>query len=392
MGLRISNRNLSLGKIKTVTTPPAPVVDFIGSPLVVNIGETASFTDLSTNNPTAWYWSIPGATPTTSSLQNPTFQFNSLGSQSVTLSATNLGGTISLTKTNYILVNFPYLLDLYPNAEVAYSVRKLRSGYTGNCLRVRRSSDNTFQDIGFVNNVLDTASLLTFAGVGDAFVDRWYDQSLNGRNLTEGSNFNQPRIVNAGVLATSSGKPAINYYGGDRCSLSFPDPVTFLNNKQYVYAFTVAQILDVTATRHTILNITTPTDTLSRFFIAADSAGANTLFVGGRRLNADILQSSSAGTHGNVANVITGIADYATANAYLYKNGTLVGSKSPFQTVGSIENTNSALFYNRAGQGRGDTSGNISSGFLSELVIYTTDQSANRAGIETRINNFFNAY
>ena len=80
MGLRISNRNLSLGKIKTVTTPPAPVVDFIGSPLVVNIGETASFTDLSTNNPTAWYWSIPGATPTTSSLQNPTFQFNSLGS------------------------------------------------------------------------------------------------------------------------------------------------------------------------------------------------------------------------------------------------------------------------------------------------------------------------
>jgi len=174
--------------------------------------------------------------------------------------------------------------------------------------------------------------------------------------------------------------------------LSFPDPVTFLNNKQYVYAFTVAQILDVTATRHTILNITTPTDTLSRFFIAADSAGANTLFVGGRRLNADTLQSSSAGTHGNVANVITGIADYATANAYLYKNGTLVGSKSPFQTVGSIENTNSALFYNRAGQGRGDTSGNISSGFLSELIIYTTDQSANRAGIETRINNFFNAY
>jgi hypothetical protein len=34
------------------------------------------------------------------------------------------------------------LLDDYPNAAVAYSLRKLRTDYTGNSIRVRRSSDN----------------------------------------------------------------------------------------------------------------------------------------------------------------------------------------------------------------------------------------------------------
>jgi len=41
----------------------------------------------------------------------------------------------------------------------AYSLRKLRSAYTGSAIRVRRSSDSTEQDIGFVNNELDTVSL-----------------------------------------------------------------------------------------------------------------------------------------------------------------------------------------------------------------------------------------
>lgn len=56
------------------------------------------------------------------------------------------------------------LLDSYPNAAVAYSLRKLRSAYTGSAIRVRRSVDNVEQDFGFVNNVLDTDSLLDFVG------------------------------------------------------------------------------------------------------------------------------------------------------------------------------------------------------------------------------------
>ena len=41
------------------------------------------------------------------------------------------------------------LLDTYSGASVAYSLRKLSSTYSGSTIRVRRSSDNTEQDIGF---------------------------------------------------------------------------------------------------------------------------------------------------------------------------------------------------------------------------------------------------
>jgi hypothetical protein len=48
------------------------------------------------------------------------------------------------------------LLDTYTGAAVAYSLRKLRTNYSGNAIRVRRSSDNTEQDFGFndFNNTL----------------------------------------------------------------------------------------------------------------------------------------------------------------------------------------------------------------------------------------------
>jgi hypothetical protein len=57
------------------------------------------------------------------------------------------------------------LLDLFPNAAVAYSLRKLRTAYSGSAIRVRRSSDNTEQDIGFDSSGnLDVNIIETFVG------------------------------------------------------------------------------------------------------------------------------------------------------------------------------------------------------------------------------------
>jgi hypothetical protein len=92
----------------------------------------------------------------------------------------------------------------------AYSLRKLDNNYTGWAIRVRRSSDNAETNIGFVNNVLDTATLLSFVGAGDGFVTTWYDQSGNGRNATQTTAGRQPNIVNAGVVL-----PAPDFDGVD---------------------------------------------------------------------------------------------------------------------------------------------------------------------------------
>ena len=75
-----------------------------------------------------------------------------------------------------------YVLNAYTGATAAYSLRKLSSSYTGNCIRVRRSSDNTTQDIGFNGDDLDTAAIATFCGSGNGFVQIIFDQQpLVGR-------------------------------------------------------------------------------------------------------------------------------------------------------------------------------------------------------------------
>jgi hypothetical protein len=123
------------------------------------------------------------------------------------------------------IVSDVFLLDEYPNAKAAYSLRKLSSTYAGSCIRVRRSSDNTEQDIGFVGNELDTTSLLSFVGANNGYVTTWYNQKGTGDNLNNITAINQPLIVNSGVVETVNGKPAI--LGDSNDLLAAGDTTTF---------------------------------------------------------------------------------------------------------------------------------------------------------------------
>jgi hypothetical protein len=85
------------------------------------------------------------------------------------------------------------------NIRACYGLDKLISGYSGPVVRVRRSSDNTEQDIG-VDGLgdFDSAALATFVGSNNGFVSTWYDQSGNGEDMTEGTN--RPTIVSSGTF------------------------------------------------------------------------------------------------------------------------------------------------------------------------------------------------
>jgi hypothetical protein len=90
------------------------------------------------------------------------------------------------------------LLDNYPGAVAAYSLRKLDKDYTGDAIRVRRASNNTEQDIGFdANGDLDTSALATFCSGTDGFVKTWYDQSGNGNDATQTTTSAQPKIYDS---------------------------------------------------------------------------------------------------------------------------------------------------------------------------------------------------
>ena len=110
------------------------------------------------------------------------------------------------------------LLNTYPNASVAYSLRLLRNGYSGNSIRVRRSSDNAEQDIGFSGGNLDTTSLNNFiTGSTNGFITTWYDQSGNANNAVQTSATSQPIIVSGGTILTLSGtgvsRPVLRFDG-----------------------------------------------------------------------------------------------------------------------------------------------------------------------------------
>ncbi|MCP4214338.1 MAG: PKD domain-containing protein, partial [bacterium] len=85
-----------------VTDPP--VANFSVSTTTVETGSSVSFSDLSTNSPSSWSWSFSGGTPSTSTAQNPSVTYNTVGTYDVTLTATNSYGNDGETKTGYITV------------------------------------------------------------------------------------------------------------------------------------------------------------------------------------------------------------------------------------------------------------------------------------------------
>ena len=171
-----------LGYIITHTTSGGTQPNPVGGPAYIGFWRSKflteqSFLDLSNVIPPR-----KGQTPFTSASEAKTWLNNngywtSYGFIPVTPTPTQTGGlqvtptptvttTVTPTVTNTPSSTTPeaLLLNSYPNAKLAFSLRKLSTSYSGSAIRVRRSSDNTEQDIGFVNNQLDTTSLQSFVG------------------------------------------------------------------------------------------------------------------------------------------------------------------------------------------------------------------------------------
>jgi len=87
----------------TATTTP-PNSDFMASPRTICAGSPVTFTNLSVNA-SSYLWDFgPGASPVSSTAANPTVVFNTVGTNTITLTATNAFGSDVETKTAYITV------------------------------------------------------------------------------------------------------------------------------------------------------------------------------------------------------------------------------------------------------------------------------------------------
>jgi len=265
----------------------------------------------------------------------------------------------------------PLLLDLYPGAAAAYSVRKLRNAYTGSAIRVRRSSDNTEQNIGFTSaGNLDTTALTTFCSGTDGFVTTWYDQSTNLVNVTQTTALIQPQIVSSGSVITSTGigaaKPSLSFAGTRyllRAFLNFTDYSTFSIQKLSTTAVSGSVAYQNGTTGGWGLNSGSAAGTQYSYYEAG-------------------VADHNFGTTNTNLRLLSGIRVQASALLNGYINATLFTlSPSPVNTP--TGNLGVGAF----------PSGLIPlSGNQSELIFYSTNQTSNLTGIQTNINTYYAIY
>jgi PKD repeat protein len=93
-----------IDKTAPICPTAPPVANFTASSNSVCVGQSVTFTDTSTNIPSAWTWTLTGGAPNSSIVQNPTVVYNTPGTYTVTLVAANFNGPDTKTVTNMITV------------------------------------------------------------------------------------------------------------------------------------------------------------------------------------------------------------------------------------------------------------------------------------------------
>ena len=264
------------------------------------------------------------------------------------------------------------LLDLYPNAEIALDFFKLRTAYNGNCIRVRRSSDNAELDIGFVDNYIDTASLLTFAGAEDAFIVKRYDQSGNSNDTFVNTAANQPRIVNAGVLVTEGGI-AMGDWDGTNDYLATAVGLNFGTSARSIFTVQKADTIAVS----TIVNLAS-NSTAGGAWLVSPEVAVRAVAQGWISLTPISTDSISL-----ISNIYIGGNIHSGNNMWI--DGSSVTRTSG--NDGAINTQNTVL-----SEGAQSTASNAFDGRKGTLIVYKSDQTANRTAIENIINSNYNIY
>lgn len=114
----------TLTKVGYIDCQIVPVVaNFTVSDTTPNVGDTVTFTDLSTGDPTAWDWEFSGGTPDVSAAQNPSVTYDTAGTYSVVLTASKPGSSDVENKVDYITVSEeqPYVINSW-NLTTGYNI------------------------------------------------------------------------------------------------------------------------------------------------------------------------------------------------------------------------------------------------------------------------------
>lgn len=266
------------------------------------------------------------------------------------------------------------LLNDYPGAEAAYSVRLLDKNYSGPCMRVRNVSTNATSDIGFTaDGDLNEADIASLCGTANGAVEIWYDQSGGGHHQIQETTTLQGFIYLGSTQSVlkENGKPVI----------VFTDGGTLQNVAHSSVSVNLMTQVDSTAPLpgYTFCVVGPGGDfsTYSNFMIGTTSNGgirygfATTTSPSppDNNMTANYTVNQTALTSPNQSQLYAAIDPQAVVTAeWESTSSTLVrwGINYNYPFAGSIQ--------------------------AQEYVIYYSDKSSDQAAIEDAINGYYGAY
>lgn len=268
-----------------------------------------------------------------------------------------------------------FLLDLFPNPAVAYSLRRLSSNYFGSAIRVQRMSDDAEMDIGFLSDGnLDTATLLSFVGASDGEVTIFYDQSRNTINLdvVPVSEFT-PRIVIGGVLQTRNDLPSLSFRVTDilQTIQSFLSPVSHI----FIFA-----LMGINSLNNPInFNLNAPIEGDGEFSTRMFDSGNAVIWNAGNTGTEQLISPANVGDFSQ--HLLALIKTAGTDNQKILLDGIEIRKRTQI----SSSNILGKLILGNSKEG----SSNGTDMNFQEFIFYDTDQLANLPLIQSNILNYW---
>ena len=270
------------------------------------------------------------------------------------------------------------LLDTYPGAAAAYSVRKLDKDYTGYCMKVRRASDDAEADIGFDGNGgVDQSAIATHCSGSNGFVSVLYDQSGNARNLTQSTSGIQPQIYNGSAVISENAKPAIYFDGTESGGKALVSAGFGTGETRYLsYVNRITQDVATTGYHNVLIFMEDVSAITAGDFLQSYTTNAS------NSINVNFPTSAldmSNTTATNVQHLLT--IQKTSTDAEFWIDGTSQDTATGTQAL------EDELALGRFLGG----SGAYAVMRFQELVVWNTDQDGlgNRTGIETDIDTYF---
>jgi hypothetical protein len=272
---------------------------------------------------------------------------------------------------DYFTQNTP-LLDTYTGAAAAYSLRKLRTAYTGDAVEVYNGS--SYADIGFnVFGELDTVALASHCGSSDGFVSKWYDQSGNTNTAAQTVTGSMPKIYDGTTgVVTENGKPAVEFDGSD-------DSINTSTLTALTNPFTASTVATVDASA--------VNDDQDRVILSSANSAWQATILMQNNYTPDEFQAPA----GLLVKTNVAVNNNQNLHTVVFNN-----SSSEYFLQGQSISTGNFGGRTLAGYSLGANAGtgNFFKGTAQEFIIYDSDQdtAGNRAGIETNINTFYNIF